>query len=62
MISIACDMLYLACIYDINIHFRSLYPWKANCIDNMQLHAIKMNPFCIMTHVYGFDQLFHDTW
>jgi hypothetical protein len=28
----------------------------------MQLRAIKMNPLCIMTLVYGFDQLFHDTW
>jgi uncharacterized membrane protein len=38
------------------------YSLKVSCIYEMQLYATKMNPFCIVTHVYGFGQLFHDRW
>ncbi len=61
--SIACNKLYLTCIYDNIIHFHLLYSWKASCIYEMQFCPTRMNLLYIVTHcVYGFNKLFHDIW
>jgi hypothetical protein len=49
-------------VFNMYMQYHLSYSWRANYIYDMQLHVIEMTLFCIVIHVYGFGQLFHDTW